>query len=146
MSRFAITGMVLVLLMAIMIISLSGIDSQDKLTGFVSLGGKDDPSQAGNLPSTYSFVPISRISIDYSFSDYPKLVTEAKRLVMKCAGRENVTECLDIYLKRGWTIAGNGGNIYKFEVIGAQKLPQYDETESKIVEKELIYKLALDFS
>jgi hypothetical protein len=146
MSRFAITGMVLVLLMALMIISLSGIDSQDKLTGFASLNGKDGTTPAENLPSTYSVIPISEISIDYSFSEYPQLVTEAKRLVSKCAGRENVTECLDIYLKRGWSVAGNEGNIYKFDVTGSQKLPMHDETEHKIVEKELTYKLALDFS
>jgi hypothetical protein len=143
MARFAVTGMVLVLLMALMVISLSGIDSQDKITGFVAV---EKAGSAVGLPSTYSVVPISRLSLNYTLSEYTRLVTEAKRLVVKCASRDNVTDCLDIYLKKGWSIAGNEGNIYKFDVAASQKLPMYDEAEQKIVEKELTYRLALDFS
>jgi hypothetical protein len=143
MSRFAITGMALVLLMALMIISISGIDSQDKLTGFAV---SEEKTQPENLPSTYSIVPVSKISINYTFSEYPKLVSEAKRLVAKCAGNENVTGCLDTYLKRSWSIAGNESSIYRFDVAGAEKLPAYDEAEKKIVDKPVIYRLALDFS
>jgi len=143
MSKFAVAGMVFVLLLVLMIISISGIDSQDKLTGFVTVA---EPEPSPGLPSTYSVVPISRIGLNYSFADYPKLVTEAKRLVTKCAGKDNVTGCLDIYLKKGWSIAGSEGNIYKFDATGSQRLPMYDETEAKMVERELTYRLALDFS
>ena len=143
MSRFTITGMAMVLLIALMIISLSGIDSSDKITGFAASGTGE---QIGNLPLTYSVVPASRISLNYTFSEYAKIVTEAKRLVARCAGKDNVAGCLDIYLKTGWSIAGNDGAIYKFDVTGSHKLPIYDEAENRIMVKEITYRFALDFS
>jgi hypothetical protein len=144
MSRFAVTGMVLVLVMALMIISLSGIDSPDRITGFAASGSKGQAETT--LPSTYSVVPISKLSPDYSFSEYPSLVSEAKRLVSKCRGKENVTGCLETYLKRGWSIAGSEETVYLFNVKGSQKLKIYDAAEKNVVEKAVLYRFALDFS
>jgi hypothetical protein len=99
-----------------------------------------------NLSFAYSVVPVTEVRIAYSLEEYDTLVSEAEDLLRLCSGSNETDTCLRDHLTAGWTIDGNESSVYLFTVVGSHKLPFYDESQKEVIDQEVSYRFALDFS
>jgi hypothetical protein len=135
--------MAMVMLMALILLSSVRWDSFG-ITGFQV--AEPEPRDYRGLSSVYSVVPLTRITVDYSFSEYAEIVADAKELITQCAGSTTLEDCVTSHLPSGWTMEGEDGPYVMFSVKSAYKLPQYDEATQKVEYKEIEYRFALDFT
>jgi hypothetical protein len=142
-KRQLVWGMAIILVAALMVLSLTSFDGANSITGLLTDPGDRDMT---NVTIVYSVVPITRVEAGYSFDEYEELVSESRELVEECRASADIAVCIADNLGAGWTQAGSEGTFYMFEVTGDQKTRQYDTAERKIIEKNIGYRFALDFS
>lgn len=106
-----------------------------------------------NTTTVYSVVPITKVGLDYSFDEYEEIVSKAKEMVEDCRGKSDpgpnyaaLEYCIEQHMGLLWSVEGSEGTYYLFKVIGLQKVRQYDPNSKRVLDKELTYRFALDFS
>lgn len=145
-----VIGMAIILLMALLIMGLFSPEGVT-MTGFATLSTDRNME---NTTTVYSVVPITRVDMDYSLDEYEEIVSKAKEMVKDCRGKSEpgsnyyatLENCIEEHMSVLWSIEGSDDTYYMFKVIGVNTVRQYNPDKNKVIDEEITYRFALDFS